>query len=70
MTFSVSVKHKKDNKLFLHIELNYSYQGNKARIHKLSVVVQSSIKLQQKKTGTNIYLTFTVMVSTTELNYN
>ena len=70
MTFSVSVKHKKDNKLFLHIELTYSYQGNKTHIHKLSIVVQSSIKLQQKKTGTNIYLTFTVMVSTTELNYN
>ena len=55
MTFSVSVKHKKDSKLFLHIKLTYSYQGNKARIHKLSVAVQSNIKLQQKKTGTNIY---------------
>ena len=42
----------------------------------MPVVVQSSMQLQQKETGTNIYtfnsgcLTFTIMAGTTELNYN
>ena len=55
MTFSVSVKHKKDKKLFLHIDLlPYSYQDNKTRMHTLSVVVQPSMQLQQKETETNI----------------
>ena len=33
----------------------YSYKGNKRHIHTLSVVIQSSMQLQQKETGTNIY---------------
>ena len=55
ITFSVSVKHKKDKKLFLHIDLTYFCQGNKTHIHTMPVVVQSSMQLQQKETGTNIY---------------
>ena len=55
MTFSFSVKHKQDKKVFLHIDLTFSYQDNKTPIHTLSVVVQSSMQLQQKETGTNIY---------------
>ena len=54
MTFSFSVKHKKDKKIFLHIDLTYFYQNNKMHIHTLSV--QSSMQLQQKEIGTNIYV--------------
>ena len=32
----VSVEHKKDKKIFLHIDLTYLYQGNKMSIHTLS----------------------------------
>ena len=58
--FSVSVKHKKEKEIFLHIDLIFPYQGNKTRIKTLSVVaVQSSMQLQQKETETgslfNIY---------------
>ena len=37
------MKHKKDKQLFLHIDLKYFYQGNKTRVHtlSLSVVVQN-----------------------------
>ena len=58
MTFSVSVKHKKDEKLFLHINLTYSFTRATKRvfIHCLLFVVQSSIQLQQKESGTNSYL--------------
>ena len=33
----------------------YSYKCNKTHIHTLSVVIQSSMQLQQKETGTNIH---------------
>ena len=36
-------------------DLTYSYKGNKTHIHTLSVVIQSSMQLQQKETGTNIH---------------
>ena len=35
-------------------DLTYSYKGNKIHIHTLPVVIQSSMQLQQKETGTNI----------------
>ena len=46
MMFSVSVKHKKDKKIFLHIDLTYSYEGSKTYMHILAVVLQSSMQLQ------------------------
>ena len=54
MTFSVSVKQKKDKKLFLDIDLTYSFTKaiNSIFIHCLLFVMQSSIQLQQKETGT------------------
>ena len=36
-------------------DLTYSHKGNKTHIHTLSVVIQSSMQLQQKETGTNIH---------------
>ena len=33
----------------------YFYKCNKTHIHTLSVVIQSSMQLQQKETGTNIH---------------
>ena len=54
MTFSFSVKHVlKNKKLTLHIDSAYFYQDNKTHINTLSVVIQSSIQLQQKETLTN-----------------
>ena len=62
MAFSVSVKHiqyKKDKKLFPHIAslLDVTYSFTRAIkhifIYCLLFVVQSSIRLQQKETGTN-----------------
>ena len=46
MTFSVSVKHQKDKKIFLHTDLLYSFTKTIKRvfIHCLLFVVQSSIK--------------------------
>ena len=60
MTFSISVKHKKDKKLFLHIDLTYSFTKaiKHVFIHCLLLVVQSSTQPQQKETGTNSYLHF------------
>ena len=78
MTFSVSVKHKKDKKIFLHIELTYFYQGNKSRLHILSVVC-CTIKHEASAEGDwkkylhfqqNTCLTFSAMARTAELNYN
>ena len=58
--FSVSVKHKKGETLFLHIYLTYSFTKKIKRVfmHCLFFVVQSSIQFQQKETGTNSYLHF------------
>ena len=36
-------------------DLTYSCEGNKTKLHTLSVVIQSSMQLQQKETGTNIH---------------
>ena len=36
-------------------DLTYPCKGNKIHIHTLSFVIQSSMQLQQKETGTNIH---------------
>ena len=55
MTFSVSVKHKKDKKLFLHIDSIFLTKATKrVYIHTLSVVTQSSMQRQQRVTEANI----------------
>ena len=36
-------------------DLTYSNKGNKTHIHKVSVVIQSNMQLQQKETETNIH---------------
>ena len=80
-TFSVSVKHKKDKNLFLHINLTYSYKGNKTRIDTLSVVTHAASKESIHAASTerdwNKYLhfqqssclTFTIMACTNELHF-
>ena len=55
MTFSVSVKHKKDKKLLLHIDSIFLTKVTKrVYIHILFVVTQSSMQRQQRQTETNI----------------
>ena len=55
MTFSVSVKHKKDKKLLLHIDSVFLTKATKrVYIHTVSVVTQSSMQRQQRETETNI----------------
>ena len=56
MTFSVIVKHKKEKKKNLHIDLTYSFTKAIKHIHTLLFVVQSSIQVQQKETETNSYI--------------
>ena len=73
MTFSVtSVKHKKDKKLFLHVDLTHYF--TKAIKHVfiplLLFVVQSSIQLQQKETETNSYLHFQQSTCLTFLSWH
>ena len=74
MTFSVSVKHKKDKNLFLHIDLTtYSYKGNKTRIDTFSVLTHAAstgrdwnkyLHFQQSSC-----LSFTIMACTNELHF-
>ena len=73
MTFSVtSVKHKKDKKLFLHVDLTHYFTKAIKRVFipLLLFVVQSSIQLQQKETETNSYLHFQQSTCLTFLSWH
>ena len=67
MRFSDSVKQKK-TRLFLYTDLTYFYQGNKTHIHTVLLYNQSSMQLEQKESGTNIYTSKRALVNYYELD--